>query len=680
LIAGHRAFLRARTRSELFDNICHVLVETCGYRYAWISINESANGSETVISAAGFENSGLANTPQSCSDDADPTTVRRSTTCSGRTQPAQNSTFYQQLHSIAKPWSSIGFPLDIDGKIFAYLNIHAENLDGFDHDVVVLLEQMTQDLCYCLNNLITRNERDSAQRELADTIVQRAIILESIPDIAYQLDTESRLVIWNKRMVSVTQYSVDELLNKPAIEFFPEYHQLIVAQAIQQVYQNGYADVNADLLTKSGKTIPYHINGSLVKNEDDQIIGITGVGRDLSEQYEIEREKTQLQKQLLQSQKMEAIGQLAGGIAHDFNNILASILGFTNLAQKKSRPYDDTKLDEHLLQIQNSGTQARDIITQMLAFSRDSEINLVPIQLQPLIMEFGNILNTTMPSTIKINYKLTSESPCILANPVQLNQVILNLCINARDAITDHGQIDIMLRQQSFAETACASCKAPVHGKFVELSVHDNGYGIQSHLLDKIFDPFFSTKELRRGSGMGLAMAHRIIHKHQGHIRVETGPDIGTTFYLIFPTFDEPDQATVKTDELVYDQTELPKKGRILIVDDDRSIVFFETELLQNQGYEVTAFTDSEQSLRAFKQNPIHFDLLLTDQTMPKLNGLELTRKVRTIRPDLPVILCSGQFLEIDSNSFSALGIDRYLQKPADVDELLRTINELIKT
>ena len=680
LIAGHRALLRARTQSELFDNICHVLVETGGYRFAWVSTNQSANGSETVISAAGFESSGLDENVQSISGNAGLTADRPGATRSGRTQAVQNPAFYDALHSAAKPRSSVGFPLYIDGKIFAYLNLLAENLDGFDHDVVVLLERLTHDLCYCLNTLIIRNGRDSDQPELADTIIQRAIILESIPDIAYQLDTESRLVIWNKRMVSVTQYSSDELLHKPAVEFFPEYHQQKVSQAIQQVYQNGYADVSADLLTKKGETIPYHINGTLVKNEDDQIVGITGVGRDLSEQYEIEREKTQLQKQLLQSQKMEAIGQLTGGIAHDFNNILASILGYTNLARIKSRPYNDTKLNEHLRQIQHSGTQARDIIKQMLAFSRDSEIDLVPVQLQPLILEFGNILNTSIPSTIKINYALNSETPRILANPVQLNQVVLNLCINARDAIADHGQIDIMLHQQTYAQITCASCKAPLHGNFVELSVHDNGNGIRTQHLDKIFDPFFSTKELGRGSGMGLAMAHRIIHKHQGHIRVDTEADIGTTFCLIFPALAEPDRAADKAHESIDRNTELRNKGRILIVDDDRSIVFFETELLQSQGFEVTAFTDSEQSLRAFERNPMQFDLLLTDQTMPKLNGLELARKVCSSRPDLPVILCSGQSLELDSNSLSTFGIDRYLQKPVDVDILLRTINEIIKT
>ncbi len=682
LIAGHRALLRGRNRSELFDNICHVLVETGGYRFAWISSTEPNKHSENVVSAAGFDRGQPEEKATAYTSESDPSTAFTETNRSGE-EPLGHGAInvdclYQQLHYSSAPWSSIGFPLRVNGKVLAYLNIFAEDLNGFDHDEVVLLEQMTDDLCYGLTTLMTRNERDTAQRELADTIVQRAIILESIPDIAYQIDNESKLVVWNKRMVSVTKYSGDELSNKPALEFFPKQHQQKVALAIQEVYRNGYADVKANLLTKSGDSIPYHINGTLVKNEQNQIIGITGVGRDLSEQYKIEREKTQLQRQLQQSQKMEAIGQLAGGIAHDFNNILASILGFTNLASEQCKQYDDAKLTEHLHQIQVSGTHAREIVAQILEYSRDSEINLVPVQLHSLIDDFTKILNSSMPSRIKINYRWAPDSYLIMANPVQLNQVLLNLCINARDAIYDRGEIDIKLNIRSSLEVECTSCRKMISGDYVELSVRDSGKGIQYFHIEKIFNPFFSTKEASRGSGMGLSMAHRIIHNHQGHIGVDSIPGKGSTFRLLFPRYDENLEAPCKSANRTDQSTGQPKRGRILIVDDDQSIVFFETELLEGHGFDVLAFTDSEQSFETFKRDPMCFDLLITDHTMPKMTGLELAGKVCSIRPELPVILCSGHHLDTDNDSLTAMGINTYLQKPTDIDLLLHTIEKLI--
>ncbi len=295
------------------------------------------------------------------------------------------------------------------------------------------------------------------------------------------------------------------------------------------------------------------------------------MGRDLSEQYKNEREKSQLQHQLQQAQKMEAIGQLTGGIAHDFNNILGSIVGFTGLALERSMQHTDIKLNEYLQQIQSSASQARDIVAQMLAFSRDSEINLVPLRLPSLVKEFSKILKSTMPSNIEIDYEYAPDLPCILANPVQLNQVILNLCINARDAIDDSGRIEIKLSLACYSSKICTSCRQTLNGNFLELSIRDSGKGIEFDHIEKIFDPFFSTKEISKNSGMGLAMVQSIMHKHAGHICVDSVPGTGSLFRLLFPPVDESIQPCDERGQYSGDKYEPRAEGRILVVDDDRS-------------------------------------------------------------------------------------------------------------
>ena len=402
-----------------------------------------------------------------------------------------------------------------------------------------------------------------------------------------------------------------------------------------------------------------------------------------------------LNKQLQQAQKMEAIGQLTGGIAHDFNNILASILGFTNLALQRFVSDDQPELREYLGEVSHAGERARDLVSQMLAFSREEKSNVTQLQLKPVMEDVTKILRATLPSSIQLSREIGADVPAIMMDMVQLQQVLMTMCINARDAVDDIGQIDIWGCRTSIIECdqydlqtetdnviqcrTCDACHNEIdEGDYVELSVRDSGTGIEDDILKRIFEPFFTTKEVGKGTGMGLSMVHGIIHQHGGHILVDSKPGIGTTFRLLFPV--EKCASSHRPDN----QTEVnivPKKiddTRLLIVDDEESVARFIGDLFESNGWKVTVMTNSQAALDLFSQAPTSFDLIITDQTMPELTGVELAKRVLEQRPALPIILCTGYSEHVDKTKAKALGIRGYLTKPMQTNALLNLAQSLI--
>lgn len=407
-------------------------------------------------------------------------------------------------------------------------------------------------------------------------------------------------------------------------------------------------------------------------------------------------ERLQLQRQLQQAQKMEAIGQLTGGIAHDFNNILASILGFTGLALERHVRDEDVELREYLGEVYHAGERARDLITQMLAFSRGGSNESQRVVLQPLVKEAVKMLRATLPSTIKLSTEFDKDVPAVVLDPVQLHQVVMNLCINARDATGGKGHIDIRVRHirdigrgEQPAQTdasilgvhdTCNSCHADITaGEYVELSVHDTGTGMNKDQLSRIFQPFFTTKEVGKGSGMGLSMAHGIVHQHGGHILVDSVPGVGTTFRVLFPAADSmptQDQGIEGTTKRI---TEKLHSAHILIVDDEISVGRFMGDLFESRGYRVMVMSDAQAALDLFTDNPNAFDLVVTDQTMPELTGVELTQKLLDLRSELPVILCTGHSEQVDEARARELGVRGYLTKPMEANVLLGLAQELLQ-
>ncbi len=373
---------------------------------------------------------------------------------------------------------------------------------------------------------------------------------------------------------------------------------------------------------------------------------------------------------LVQSQKMQALGDLAGGIAHDFNNLLSVILGYAEVATQEVPP--GSKVWGRLQEILTAGNQARDLVRQILAFSRRSKPERKLVQLHLLVKETLTLLRASFSSTIDIRQDL-SDAGSVLADPTQMHQVLMNLCCNAEHAMRETGGVlDVRLDTVEADAALVAGHPELKPGPHVRLTVRDSGHGMTPDIVARIFEPFFTTKAVGEGTGMGLAVTHGIIANHGGAISVATAPGGGTTFQVYLPQVDGAAGEEAGPEAPASVGTE-----RILFVDDEPAIAQLGQDMLEPLGYRCVVCTSGEQALDAFRTAPQGFDLVITDQTMPKMTGEVLIRELRHIRPDLPIILCTGYSHTMTEEKAHTLGIDTYLLKPllaADLDRAIRAV------
>jgi len=406
--------------------------------------------------------------------------------------------------------------------------------------------------------------------------------------------------------------------------------------------------------------------------------GVSVYLQDITEHRNVREERRRMDERMQQAQKMEAVGQLTAGIAHDFNNILASIIGYTDLAMTRCVGEGQEKLEEYLAQVYRAGERARDLIQQMLTFSRTSDSKSKPLNPVPLIKETAKMLKATLPTSIQLTFSEPDRDiPLVHAEPVQLQQLLMNLCINARDAMHGKGKLGIGLTARRYAGEVCASCHEPIRGEFVELVVSDTGQGMDEHTLRHLFEPFFTTKEVGGGTGLGLSVVHGIMHEYHGHISVDSVTGKGSNFRLLFEVAEKPGKAA---EEKRRQGAPLGAGSgqRIMVVDDEQSILGFMRAWLSRAGYEIRTFDDSRRALEAFRESPEQVDLLITDQTMPALTGVELAAEVLDLQPQLPIILCSGYTEQVDREAARAVGIRNFFNKPYDREPMLAAIHELL--
>ncbi len=398
---------------------------------------------------------------------------------------------------------------------------------------------------------------------------------------------------------------------------------------------------------------------SPVRDERGRIVNYVAVKRDVSNEVRLE-------KQVRQSQKLEALGTLAGGIAHDFNNVLTPILGYTEMAVDDLPP--GSRVRESLTRVLSAAERARDLVKQILAFSRRGEQERHSIHLAPLVRETLKLVSATLPKTIEIRSRIDDQADLAVADATQIHQVLLNLCTNAWHAMGDEGGVlEVSLEAVDGAEGAPA-------GPHVHLAVRDTGCGIPAGVLERIFEPFFTTKPVGEGTGLGLSAVHGIVRGHGGVVTVESEPGAGSTFHVYLPL--SAGQATADRTE------EPPPRGteRVLFVDDEEAIADLGRQSLESLGYRVTATTSSLEALELFRRDPHAFDVVVTDQTMPELTGANLARELLTLRPDLPIVLCTGFSRAVNSDSARQLGVRRFLPKPASIGDLGRAVRQALDT
>ena len=392
------------------------------------------------------------------------------------------------------------------------------------------------------------------------------------------------------------------------------------------------------------------------------------IGRDITERKAAETARLQLEAQLRQAQKMEAIGQLTGGIAHDFNNILQGILGNLTLAGERQAELRDARLARYLERAQHSAQRARELIGQMLTFSRGQRGTRRPVQLADLVRDACKLLRSTLPSTIELRVNIDEDVPVLEVDPVQVEQVVLNLCINARDAMRGTGAIRLGLKSPARYVAVCTSCRQQVEGHYVELSVRDTGPGIPAQVMDRMFEPFFSTKEVGKGSGMGLSLAHGIVHEHGGHIVVDSLANERTKFRVLLPapTGSTSGAQAAGPSDGAPARGRARLAGRVLVVDDEPAIREFMFDLLGNWGLEPSVFNTGAAARDAIIADPARYDLVITDQTMPELTGLALAREICRLRPGLPVILYTGYAEDLSDAELRDAGVRELVRKPIE--------------
>ena len=518
---------------------------------------------------------------------------------------------------------------------------------------------LSQVIEYCLD--ISERKQGEEERRRLVTAIEQGV------DSVVITDRDGMIQYVNPSFEKITGYTRDEVIGRNPRILQSGKHDALFYQEMWKTLASGKA-WQGHLINKKkdGTLFEEEVSITPVLNEAGEIINQVAVKRDVTGQIRLE-------EQLRQAQKMEAIGTLAGGIAHDFNNILAPILGYSELVLTKLSPDDPLAAD--LQQISKAAGRAKDLVQQILAFSRQAPQERKPFQPHLVVKEALKLLRASLPSTIEIREEISPECGAILADPTQLHQIIMNLCTNAYHAMRECGGVlGVRLTKITIEDGNRPPSTELAPGNYVVLEVSDTGYGMEQKTLAHIFDPYFTTKAKGEGTGLGLSVVHGIVKSYQGHITVDSEPGKGTRFYVYLPRMAEEHSLT----EAVCSKPIPTGTERLLLVDDENVITTMLKAILANLGYQITIANNSQEALDLITHTPSAFDLLITDMTMPHLTGVELAAKALVIRSDLPVILCTGFSDLINKEQAHALGIRAYLMKPISIHQLATTVRKVL--
>jgi PAS domain S-box-containing protein len=672
--------VRATDSRTLLDETCRIAVGV-GFRLAWVARLDKV-GNMSIAAAAGpaaFRLEG-ATGEQRLAADPFAAALREGRELIMRfgAKPASEKwTEEARAHGLA---GGAAFPLSNAGELVGGLAVMTDKPDCLDPEALEMLREMAGDVAFGLANLDRDNARGRMARRLEEERALLRALVDSIPDLIFFKDHSHVYLGCNRAFEQLVGRKESELLGANEFDLFEAGRAERFRAQDEQVLQTGQG-VRFEQWVEypDGRSVLLDTLKTPFTGPDGDVLGLIGIGRDITDLHRQLEKQLTLEKQLRQTQKMEAVGQLTGGIAHDFNNILASILGFTELARRRQEILDE-KLQDYLRRIDLAARRGTDLIAQLLTFSRGGAVDKsIPLEPAPMVKETLKLLRATLPAGIALKTEFAADLPPVVMDPVHLNQVVMNLCINARDALGEQGEITVTLRRRQSFSGACDACGRTFRGDWVELSVVDNGPGISPDHQSRLFEPFFTTKDKGKGSGMGLSVVHGIQNSYGGHVLLESGPGQGTRFRLLYPVTGLQDAPKV-ADQPVSDETGWLglQRRRIMVVDDEAAITVYLKEFLEMQGMQVEAYTHSPKALERLQQSGALIDLLITDQSMPDLNGLDLAAQAKRLKPDLPVILCSGFSEGIDAGNAAQHGIDCYLDKPVTPQELFPPMQALI--
>lgn len=511
-------------------------------------------------------------------------------------------------------------------------------------------------------------EKENAEKAARESELKFRSLSENSPEIIYTLDNEGRYNYVNPAWEKVLGHDTNEVVGKFFIDFAAKKDVKKFITIFKRIRNSKetFTNVISPLIHKDGSQLLFNLSGAPNLDSKGQVVGMVGLIKDITKQQE-------LQTKLIQSQKMEALGTLAGGVAHDFNNILSAIIGYSELASLDFCGNDVLK--NYISQILKASDRAKELVGQILSFCRQSEETFKPVDITTLAKEVLKLLRASFPSSIEIRQDIDLDNGIINAVATQIHQLLMNLCTNAATAMESRGGVlELNLRNKRIGSPQSINHLDIEPGIYIVLTVRDTGHGMTPEVLEKIFDPYYTTKPKGKGTGLGLAVVHGIVKRHSGAISVQSKPGEGTTFRIYFPVLEN---------ELTVEQTDLcqklPKGDEcILFVDDEEDILNTGSQMLSRLGYEVITQSNSIDSLNLFKEQPDRFDLVITDMTMPYMSGEKLAIEMMKIRRDIPIILCTGFSEKINKDMAQRIGIKEFSIKPLGLRNLAESARKVL--
>jgi PAS domain S-box-containing protein len=551
-------------------------------------------------------------------------------------------------------------PLMLEGRAVGLIGL-ANKAGGFTSRDAELAEAFGEYAAIALLNSRNLDRINRSERRY------RSLFETSREGIAF-LSLEGRIQEANRACQEMLGYSLEELRGMHYLELTAEpWREMERTRVEGKVLQEGYSgEFEEEALRRDGTPFPVAVRRWLVQDDKGRPVRMMALLQDISE-------RKRMESRIQQAHKMEAIGTLAGGIAHDFNNILGIIVGNAELAL--TDPVLQESTEKSLDEIRTASIRARDVVRQILTFTRYSDPILEPVRMDVLVEEGMRLIRSTLPTHVEIEVSLPDEPSTVAADSAKVHQILINLCTNAFHAMRrDGGRLSVRLENVRIDTPGTHEDPALKPGPYVRLEVRDTGHGIPPEIQDRIFDPYFTTKDVNEGSGMGLSVVQGIVKSHGGGISVRSRPGSGAVFTVHLPRLSDEER---KAEE--EDARPGPGEGeRILLVDDEASLADVGRSMLERLGYRVSALTDSVKALRAFEGNPDGFDLVITDQSMPGMTGADLAREILRRRPGKPVVLCTGYSDLVDPERARQLGVRSFLLKPFSYDQLADVVREAL--
>ncbi len=556
------------------------------------------------------------------------------------------------------------------------------NLCAADQKVITVLsntkklenEFLENKKCFVCT-MVDITKRVEAKVELSIWKGRYDALMKSSGNLIYDWDTESNEIIFSENFEEVLGFK-NNVHTKYIHDWFALIHRNdkeLYNSANDELVNTGKVNqLEYRVMKKNGTYIYVEDNRFLVDKTVKQKLRVIGYIKDITKIKTATEEKQKREKQRRHAQKMEAIGTMAGGIAHDFNNILHAIIGFSQASFKFAQP--ETKLHHNLNTLCQVAFRGAGLVKQILTFSRQDDEVLCPMDISGIIKEVLRLVRASTPTSIDIVQNIQSNLGTVMADPTQVHQVLMNLCNNAAHAMKESGgTLTVKLEKTDEIDNGKEDIPPDDHLGYLKLTVADTGSGIAEDHLERIFDPYFTTKDVDEGSGLGLSVVHGIIKNHKGKINVISKPEMGTVFHIYFPQVDRKPSTLNPLKSISTNKSE-----HILLVDDEPHVVEAHKQNLTNLGYKVTGFIDSKQALEFFQAHPDDVDLIFTDMTMPSLTGDKLAIEAKKTRENIPVIICTGYSDKMNEEKAKSLGIDSFIMKPIFRDDLLKCISEVL--